>query len=334
MRKFRLFQIIMVFLALCAAEAHAADEYTTRLRERLLAMSRFNLQKFDELEDMHRRYLTEDLRTASGVQKLTLLHESLKVPVFSKPGVKELDGSEFDGHFATWFARHPGSEAAHLMRARLYRTRFLVIADAVATDGPTANERRLMREHLDGLKLYLSTHRPKDAKDPEWDSLVLEHAFFSGATIAELETIASRAIDRHPGSYGLHFISAGKLAIRSNDPVKFVHAYALRASERTKHTDGAGLYVRTFWAAWNEIGRRGFKDPRLDWPLMKQAMDDVLARWPDNWNRAAFSRIACWREDRAKARELLSGLPRRRDLEAFWGSDEYQACRAFGSPGQ
>jgi hypothetical protein len=291
----------------------------------------FVAKKFDHLESLHQRYLQNGTRTPSGIWELSLLHEGLQLPITNKAGTPIQDGSEFDRHFDEWLTAHPRSEVAHLARVQRYIARFEDILRSVGNATPTMDQLRLLREQLDNAEIYIARHRPREAKDPHWDVLNLIMANWRGLDRDSFDRMLREALARHPTYYDLYFEAGVYYINHADNALAAVDTLAREGALRTQATDGAGLYARVLWSASRQIGDVNFQRV-VNWPLMKRAVADVVARWPDDYNRAFFARFACIMRDKETTAELLQPL-REPHISSVWNwEDSYEICRklAFG----
>lgn len=113
----------------------------------------------------------------------------------------------------------------------------------------------------------------------------------------------------------------------SDDEVDELARYA---AARSKRAEGRGMYARFYWQA---LDCNCDVEGTLDWPTMKLAMRDVMARYPADWNAANFARIACRMNDADETAAWLghvSGDP----SQAWDDNDEMRRClrKAQASP--
>ncbi|WP_164272972.1 MULTISPECIES: hypothetical protein [Stenotrophomonas] len=62
---------------------------------------------------------------------------------------------------------------------------------------------------------------------------------------------------------------------------------------------------------------------------MSQEIDDVLARYPSDWNLQNFAYFACQAGDKAKTRALMDRITRPKEFHAWWDGDVYEQCRRW-----
>lgn len=322
--------IALAFIAVCVAiqPSAAHDEAYYRKLQKALNLRHFNLKEFDRIEQLHRQYLTEKTRTKSGVWELGLLHDGLTIDIWNMPGTIIKDGSMWDGHFAEWEAAYPQSEMLHLMRTRTY----MAIIDDVLRNRPpqglTQDQARVVREQLDNAESYIRRHRPADAKDPYWDQLNIRLATWRGMERADFDRMLREAVTRHPSYFDLYFQAVTYYVYNADDAPRAIEAMARDAAMRSRETEGQSAYARVMWSASGFMNAPTFKK-LVDWPMMKRSFDDILARYPDDWNRAALARFACWAGDRKKAAEILPKLENAHIAGIWRGSDSYLECRRF-----
>jgi hypothetical protein len=307
------------------------DEVLARERQMMQIKYLFNMRKFDELEALHFKYLTEQSRTPSGLWNLTLFHAALNLRLFDIPGHKAMDETGYEPFFKEWMERYPKSEAAHLMRARVYFNKIDQIYEMIGNEQPSSNQWRLIKEYLDSIELYISRHRSPDARDPHWDQLNLQIAMRRSLDRAYMERLAKGAFDRSPYFYENYFDMVYYYKRYSNKPQIDIEILARDAIKRTKEKEGNGLYSRIYWAASSGHDSQIITKSNIDWNLMKSSMDDVLSRWSDDWNRSAFAKFSCWRRDKTTATVMMSKIqkPYPYIAEIWNGTKAFRECQDF-----
>jgi hypothetical protein len=109
-----------------------------------------------------------------------------------------------------------------------------------------------------------------------------------------------------------------------------VDRVAREAVERTRATDGTGLYARIYWFAYNgQYSDDLFEDSAVDWTEMSQGMDDILARYPSQYNINHFAHFACLAGDYSKARELMARIKYQPMIELWGGLFSYYSCKLW-----
>ena len=92
------------------------------------------------------------------------------------------------------------------------------------------------------------------------------------------------------------------------------------------------MYARIYWSAsQTQYGRDLFTDSDVIWEKMKKGIDDVLKRYPDQWNINNFALFACLANDKEKARELFN-LIKQPIIWKVWKSEaDYQQYKAWAN---
>jgi len=67
---------------------------------------------------------------------------------------------------------------------------------------------------------------------------------------------------------------------------------------------------------------------------MSKGIDDVLAKYPDQWNINNFAFFSCLAEDKAKSREIISKI-QGGPISLAWFNDMrfYNACKKWANSG-
>lgn len=289
----------------------------------------FESEQFDKLEALGARYRESQSRTPSGLWHLGDYYSGL-YSVFDALDTAPIFWQMKERAVKNWMVAYPDSPAAHLMYANMlishgWQIRGVGYADMVKPENwqPFFDYLELAREHL-------LEHEDIASQDPEWFFLMARIARAQGWPNKDFVAMIDEGLRRHPGYYPLYFETVEGLLPKWGGSVEDIEAFALDAVARTKSTEGYTLYARIYWyASQTQFKDRLFDETRVDWPTMRQGIDDVLAQYPDNWNINNFAYFACLAKDRGKTAELMARIeiPLIRDV---WRSGQtYRACKAL-----
>ena len=281
-----------------------ADAYAEELQDRATIQSEVQgfLQQgnFAGLEAMAGGYRATQARTSSGLWKLTLFYVGIARTVRNAGGDWAVRTAR------AWVAKYPQSPTAHLVYAD-------VLPDTEKT------------------RIYLEAHKSVAAQDPRWYEMMAEIAHEQGWSRPRFARLIDEGLDRMPAYYPIYFAAVDYFSPRWGGSAVAIDGFARQAVERTRETDGWGLYARIYWyASQSEFGDGLFTQSQVNWPDMKMGMDDVLRRYADGWNLANFLKFACLRGDGQE----MKALTQRMDDSAWavWDDQNYSAtCRALSA---
>jgi hypothetical protein len=183
----------------------------------------------------------------------------------------------------------------------------------------------MARDHLLQTKAFAMV-------DPYWYETMLWIGIYTQWRGDDFDALLNEALAREPGFYPTYFAAMSyRLPSWQRDSAA-VEQFARSAAERTRTTDGSGMYGRIYWyAADTQYGERLFKDPRLLWPRMRQGLEDVAARYPDSWNLNNFARFACLAGDKDKLRELWRNAAAQMDPVNWESRPLYDRCKQLAT---
>lgn len=87
------------------------------------------------------------------------------------------------------------------------------------------------------------------------------------------------------------------------------------------------MYARIYWAAaQDQFHENLFAQSSASWDRMRAGFDDVIARYPDQWNLQNYASFACEANDEETLKKLFERI-REPSLDEAWRSHErYLAC--------
>ena len=317
------------FAAICIVLVPAAPAFADELQVRkdmafevTQAIAGKDFQKLDSLELAYR----SGERTPAGTPKLGEYYSALTD--YLPPATRD-DGCSFLAQewLDEWQARAPNSAAQHIERAAFLVDRAWCFRGAGYTSEVPEDAWTGFHENIAAAAEVLESHKATASQDPEYYAVLADIYRAQGKDRSEFQALIDEAVAKNPYYYRLYWS-----AYTYNQPQWFgsasdIDKFARFSVERTRERDGAGAYARYYWHAmalrcdcWRQA---------IDWPMMKQGMQDVAKRNPDPWNLANFARISCRMNDPKTAGIYFKALGSS-DGAVAWGRDTaaWQACRA------
>lgn len=289
----------------------------------------FEAEKFGELDRMAEEFRTKESRSSSGLWKLTLFYGGLYVQHEGK--VDESYYDKVDGLFLRWASQNPDSTVAHIGYAgNLVDRAWFFRGNDWARDVPKEAWTPFF-EYLEKARLHLMEHKQATDKDPAWFHNMLAIAKDENWPLERFLALVEDGTTKHPYFYEIYFRSIDYLLPKWHGDKAMIEEFANLAVELTREGEGTGMYARIYWRASQiQYGTTLFSDSDVVWAKMSAGIDDVLARYPDQWNINNFAHFACLARDKEKAEALLAqidGPP----IESAWASDviNYRLCKLW-----
>lgn len=311
--------LVLSVLVLAAwMPAHAGEmEDRTEIARAVSAL--FEAEKFDELDRMAEEFRTRESRTSSGLWKLTLFYRGLYVQHEGK--ANESYFNKVDGLYMKWAAQNPDSTVAHVGHAgNLLNRAWFFRGGGWARDVPEESWKPFF-ENLEKARLYLLKHKQSTDKDPVWFHNMLAIAKGENWPLDRFLAMVEEGTAKHPYYYEIYFKAIDYLLPKWHGDKAMIEGFAKLAVETTREREGVGMYARIYWyASQVQFGTSLFTDTEIVWNKMSAGIDDVLARYPDQWNINNFAHFACLARDKEKATALLAridGPP----IEYAWAND-------------
>lgn len=309
------------------AESILSDQYSPRdeyaAREDIMAAVQDSLwnRRFEELEAMADAFRTQKVRTPSGRWRLSLFYAGLSRFQESMP---ENAQSLVDA----WIAAYPQSSAAHIGYAVMLLSEAWTLRGkgfASTVDDSAWEPFHATVEHA---RKYLMAHKALAAGDPHWYVAMAEIATIQGWPDAEFDALLREAFDREPSYTDTYFEATNRNLPKWGGNAEKVERFAREAVDRTKATEGFGLYARIYFSAWNsQYGEDLFEESAIDWTTMSKGIDDVLARYPSQWNINHFAYFACLAGDYGKALDLMERIEYQPMTHIWGGWLSYFRCK-------
>ena len=139
----------------------------------------------------------------------------------------------------------------------------------------------------------------------------------------EYDKLVEEAVSRYPYYYPIYFSALEYLLPKWHGSDDEVIRFIESTVERTKKSEGQVMYARMYWYAIDNVTDSSpyVRSPVI-WAKIRSGMDEVLARYPDQWNINNFAKFACYAVDKEKGKELFNRIEGEPIL-SVWGDINY-----------
>ncbi len=277
---------------------------------------------FAALSDMEQDFRTTKARTPSGVWKLDMYHKAVQSSLAD--GMRAEAGC-VDRHadfVKDWAAARPTSPAPTISRAAL----MVEQAWCIRGDGYASKVAHgawpKFRSLISAAEDLLERNKASASVDPEYYALLVDILRARGVGKEAFMAVVDEAASREPYYYGTYFIAAHYFLPQWFGSWPELDHFARYVAQRTAASDHQGAYARIFWSL--DQCECDYIEKGADWPTMKAAMRDVVARYPVQWNSRYFADLACRMGDVGEGQfHIRAGYPA--------GTDERRFAAAFAS---
>jgi len=325
----RIMALVLTVVASGAWMHAQAGELEDRMEIARQVTSLFESEKFDELDRMAEEFRTGESRTSSGLWKLTLFYTGLYVRYDGKADERYFD--KVDGLYLKWMAQNPDSTVAHISYASsLVNRAWFFRGNGWARDVPKEAWKPFY-EYLEKARLHLMENKQATDKDPVWFHNMLVIAKGESWPLDRFLALVEEGTAKHPYFYEIYFKAIDYLLPKWHGDKEMIEGFASAAVKRTRERDGVGIYARIYWyASQVQYGTSLFTNTKVVWNRMSAGIDDVLGRYPDQWNINNFAHFACLARDKDMAAALLAridGPP----IEYAWANDliNHRLCKLW-----
>ncbi len=249
------------------------------------------------------KYLQKKERLADGRWKLAILYGALNFG-FSADGHASRDWVQIESGLRALTEKQPSSANAWVFLAawheyHAWAMRGSGYVDTVSKDNEAAFERGLAQ-----ARAVLDAHRNSD--NPAWYVSRMSVGGALGESPQDLDRLFFEAIRHEPGYQQIWFTRLAFLEPKWGGSIEDMVSFINSAARITSATEGRGMMARLLLTAddsgYSEVKKR----PEIAWDAVKVSYDDVLKRFPDDWNAQRFFFEACRRSDKPEARHLLT----------------------------
>ena len=140
--------------------------------------------------------------------------------------------------------------------------------------------------------------------------------------------IVHEGMTRYPDYDELVFIGADYLSPKWHGSLEELEEFARASLERTMPTRGYELYARIYWAAGLVTDKKyAFQGPAANWGDMVKGMDEVIQRYPSQWNIHFFTFFSCYKPDWDVAEKYMALTEEPIVGDAWSPATNYKRCQ-------
>ncbi|WP_442782031.1 hypothetical protein [Collimonas fungivorans] len=327
MKSQQMYLTFLVAIALVISVPGHCDELSERASMNKYVKLMMQTQNVTELEALSSTYLSTQARTSSGIWKLTVFNTAISLAFDSRhkgPAYWALA----EKWARNWVEHYPESPAAHIAYAQMLLNHGWSFRGTGYAKDVEAQNWAPFAEYTQQARTYLETHKTIAAKDPSWYELMAVVAKQQSWPEREFSKLINEGLERYPAFYQIYFAAIGYYGPKWGGNAESIEKFAQAALKRTQSSEGFGMYARIYWvASQTNYDDRLFSDSLVDWPVMKKGIDDVLKKYPDNWNINNFARFACLSGDKKKTAELISRMDTPPLMAAWDQISDFQQCK-------
>jgi len=321
--------LIMTLLVLAVPMTSGAGELEDRQAIGKQVSDLFMHERFDELERMAQQFRGTEERTSSGLWKLTFFYSAIN-DVADDDEKKNQYWESIEAKALRWVDAYPNSPTPHIAYAMILVGHAWMVRGTGWSDDVKQENWKPFQEYLAKAGTYLREHKDVADADPRWYETMLVIARSENWDLEHFNKLVHEATERHPYFYQIYFSAIDYLTPKWHGSKEQIEAFANFAVEKTAVREGMGMYARVYWyAAQAQYRDHLFTESAVVWDKMKRGIDDVLARYPDQWNINNFAHFACLAWDRRETRELMERVEGAPISQAWDSASQYEQCKTW-----
>lgn len=272
-------------------------------------------------------YVDGGVRTSSGLWVSGIFASGVESAIVDPRPSDSAGWDALERRVKEWASDSPQSALAHLMvgetiSRRAWSIRGGGFANTVAPDAWAP-----FRKHLARARKYLVSKEKVASGHPQYYATLVGLDTALNVGDAQVRKDFDAGVRRYPNYYPLYFAMLNHLMPKWHGGPGEIETFAKAAVDATRDLEGEGMYARIYWfAAQNGYDDTLFLASFARWDRMRAGFEDVIARYPDQWNLQNYAHFACEAGDAETVAKLLprlqSPLP-----QAWQGRASFAECR-------
>lgn len=325
---------VALLVGLVSAAPVRADEHAERAAVMKKVGALMDARDFKALEQLAEQYRGTEARTSSGVWMLTQYYDGVST-YFNTRDKDPAVWNERAALATAWWNAYPDSPTPRLITAQLLvNTAWSYRGGGYARTVPRERWAAFRKQNAEAAE-FIRKQKSVAVRDPYWYELTLLVGQRDGMEDAAYMAVFDEAAARYPRFYPLYFNAVSNFSPKWGGSGEAIEGFARHALKKVPRKDRAALYTRIYWvASQNQYGGDLFTDTNVNWRLMREGIDDVLAQYPTDWNLQNFAFFACRALDKPKTRQLMGRISAPPDREAWESFMAYDKCREWAMAGE
>ena len=324
MRGSRALAACIAFVAVIATPATvAAAERLARARELDRVQRLLDARDYRALDRLETKWrdlgiVLSDGQPARGAYFYAI--SCFCAPSSGEEKFREVDALE--KRMQEWRRRYPQSRTAMLGPAIVALKRAWAFRKEPSGGYASKREHQAFDDYVERARLDLEAIGAEMADEPEWYARRLEVARLQGMDDARYWALFREATERHPRYLPLYFEGLARSSATPAQRTRYVNEVA----RGTSPWRGDSMYALLNWPL---VYEEKYSSTVVDWPRMKESFQDLVKRYPDEWNLNRFAAASCWAGDIQSLKRVLPRIRSNVMLDAWANSMAvYAACAA------
>lgn len=301
-------------------------------RDRIFEESRNSYlnMNFNRLEELSNKFRTDKSKVSTGTWKLTIFYAGVWEGVKNKKDLfKESTWLKNEEITSEWIKQYPNSPAAHITYGSILSYHgWAFRGDDYAANVPEGAWTPFYK-YQELAYQYLIKYKNISSIDPTWYDRILFIEKSQGLKKDEMYKIFLEGTNREPYFYESYFHFADILLPKWYGSLKELEEFADLAVTKTKSIDGNIAYARIYMHV-GESYPNIFVNTNASWPKLKVGFDEMIEKYPDNWNLNLYAKFACQAGDYKAMTPLMKRIESNPDIDAWNRSTGfYTQCKAL-----
>ena len=326
---------LLLALCLLAGTVRAQDvanmpELAARTATMRAASDLYRSGQLDEIDTRMRQYVRDSARTPSGLWISGVFSLGLEQAVL-QPQPKTPDQWEaLDSRTLEWATTHPESPLARLTHAEVIQAHAWRIRGGGYASTVPETAWAPFRAELRRAEAYLLKEKQVAAEVPEYYPLMLSIANGLDKPQGEIDALLAECERRFPAYYPAYFSVLVYLLPKWHGDESEIARFVQESVQRTRGREGDSMYARIYWYAVQQDCEKcedSLPFAMRQWALMKRGFQDIVKRYPDQWNYQNYAHFACLARDTKTLGRLLFDHVRPPVIAEAWSGDAgFEAC--------
>lgn len=294
----------------------------------------FEKNNFVKLNEIYNTVRSENSIDENGVWRLQHFYTAFRNIIYARAtkfsgDARTTEYKNISSKTYAWADEFTESPAPYIIRSLLFRQKAWDYRGTGTSNLVKSENWALFDGDLFAAWQILQKYKSIASDDPEWFRLLLEIGIGRGWERTQFQETLNDAILTAPYYEPIYYAGIQYFLPQWYGGIGDIEKMANFAVQKTSSKYGERLYATIYSRYFNSIFKDQYEKMIGEnlyrvWPRMKIGFEDLIKKYPNNWNLNTFAKFSCLAKDLNSTQAIFNKYNfdmDKKSLDAIWGSE-------------